>query len=352
MFCLNRLGLVAQLAHSAAAMTDAVFTPSAVAGRKHAGTWQLFLSLVAAVTVLPFVFVPMVAHAVPEGSPTLYVYGIILFLSTNFHVASTGWFFTDRQMRGHLGSHPVRYAVAPLAVIAACAAGFQWLGPLVADGIAMVFVGWLLWHYQKQNLGLLSFVAAGSDGAPLSVWERRTLTLTAVAGIAGVFNATQVAPAYVAREAGLLHEFGALLYLLVPLSAAIAIAGSASLRTNRLRLFFFVLGAAFYVPVYVFSDPVSAITGSATAHGLQYLVFMGTVSGSGQRSLKPVLVMLAIAGGGALALDYAADAGGLLKGLFVGGVMAHFIIDAGIWRLREPFQRGYMRRKFFFVFAR
>jgi hypothetical protein len=333
-------------------MTDAVFSAPALAGRKHAGTWQLFLGLLAAVTVLPFLFVPVVAQAVPEGSPALYVYGVIIFLSTNFHVASTGWFFTDREMRGHLAAHPLRYAVAPLAVIVACAIGFQWLGPVVADGIVVVFVGWLLWHYQKQNLGLLSFVAAGSDGVPLSSWERRTLMLTGVAGIAGVFSATQVAPAYLVHEAALLHTLGGLLYLLVPLFAAVAIARSASLRTNRLRLCFFLLGAAFYLPVYLFSDPVSAITGSATAHGLQYLVFMGTVSGSRQRSLRPVLVMLVIAGAGALALNFAADAGGLLKGLFVGGVMAHFIVDAGIWRLRESFQRGYMRRKFFFVFER
>lgn len=352
MICRDRLSLPGRLAYPAGRMTDAVFTPSAVAGRKHAGTWQLFLGLLAAVTVLPFLLVPVVARMVPDGSPVLYVYGLILFLSTNFHVASTGWFFTDREMRGHLAAHPVRYAVAPLGVIAACVVGFQWLGPVVADGIAMVFIGWLLWHYQKQNLGLLSFVAAGSDGVPLSPWERRTLMLTGVAGVAGVFSATQVAPAWLAREAALLHQLGGLLYLLVPVAAALAIVRSASLRTNRLRLFFFLLGAAFYLPVYLFADPVSAITGSATAHGLQYLVFMGTVSGSGQRSLRPVLVMLAIAAAGALALNGAADAGGLLKGLFVGGVMAHFIVDAGIWRLRGPFQRGYMRRKFFFVFER
>lgn len=36
-------------------MTDAAFTPSAVTARKHAGSWQLFLVLLAAVTVLPFV---------------------------------------------------------------------------------------------------------------------------------------------------------------------------------------------------------------------------------------------------------------------------------------------------------
>jgi len=41
-----------------------------------------------------------------------------------------------------------------------------------------------------------------------------------------------------------------------------------------------------------------------------------------------------------------------MKGLFVGAVMAHFVLDAGIWRLREAFQRGYMRKNFYFVFDR
>lgn len=337
-------------------MTDTVFTNQPLALRRHAAIWQLFLALLGAVTVLPFVFVPVVAHAVPDGSPTLYVYGFLIFISTNFHVASTGWFLTDREMRAHLTAHPVRYAIAPAAVIAACIAGFQLIGPPASDGIVLVFVGWLLWHYQKQNLGLLSFVAAGTGGGPLSTWERRALALTAMAGIAGVFSAAQVAPAYLTKAAAVLHAIGAAIYLLVPAVAAIAIFKTANLRTNRLRLFFFLTGTAFYLPVFVFSDPVSAITGSAMAHGLQYLVFMGIVSGSRQRSLLPVAAMLAIATAGAFFLNHAAEAPGALalalKGLFVGGVMTHFIVDAGIWRLREPFQRGYMRRKFYFVFER
>jgi hypothetical protein len=349
MNCLNCLGLSGDLAHSVVVMTDAVFQGQLL-GRKHAGAWQAFVGLLAAVTLAPFLIVPVVTHAVPDGSPVLYAYGALIFLSTNFHVASTGWFVTDPEMRTHFRAHPLRYVVAPVAVILACAVGFQWLGPKIGDGIIVVFVGWLLWHYQKQNLGLLSFVATGTDRVPVSVWERRTLMLTGIAGVAGVFSATGVAPAWLAGEFGYLHQLGAWLYLLVPVCAAVAVASNASLRINRLRLLFFVIGAAFYVPVFVFNDPVSAITGSATAHGLQYLVFMGTVSGSGRRSLRPVLAMLAIAAAGALALNYAADQGGMLKGLFIGGVMAHFIVDAGIWRLREPFQRGYMRRKFHFVF--
>jgi hypothetical protein len=89
-------------------MTDTVFSTESLPLRKHASTWQAFLMLLAAVTVLPFVVVPIVAHAVPDGSPVLYVYGFLIFLSTNFHVASTGWFLTDREMRTHLAAHPVR----------------------------------------------------------------------------------------------------------------------------------------------------------------------------------------------------------------------------------------------------
>jgi hypothetical protein len=37
---------------------------------------------------------------------------------------------------------------------------------------------------------------------------------------------------------------------------------------------------------------------------------------------------------------------------FIGVTMSHFVPDAGIWRLREPFQRRYMRKRFFFIFDR
>jgi hypothetical protein len=309
------------------------------------------------VTLLPLVLVPVVARAVPEGSPAMYAYGIVIFLSTNFHVASTGWFFTDREMRSHFWSRPGRYLIVPLGIILSTTAAFHFLGPDVRACIVLIFVTWLLWHYQKQNIGLLSFVAAGTDGVALSVWERRTLMLTGLAGMTGVFSVAQIVPAHLSSEFARLHQIGLLIYLLVPVAFAIAVMKSPQLRTNRVRLLFFLAGAAFYLPVFVFSDPVSAVTGCATAHGLQYLVFMGSVSGSRQATFRPVAIMLAIATGGAFLLDgvdnlAGTELGSALKGLFFGVVMSHFVLDAGIWRLRERFQRGYMRRKFFFVFDR
>src|SRR5258708_25248855 len=203
-------------------MTDSVFASQALAQRKHASAWYSFLTLLTVVTLFPFLLVPVVAHFVPEGSPALYLYGLIIFISTNFHVASTGWFFTDREMLSHFRSHPLRYGIVPGALILANAAAFQLLDPEVSNYISLTFVAWLLWHYQKQNVGLLSFIAAGTDGTSLSHWERHTLALTALAGIAGIFSVARIAPANLSIEFGRLHQIGAIVYLLVPIAVTVA----------------------------------------------------------------------------------------------------------------------------------
>ena len=76
--------------------------------------------------------------------------------------------------------------------------------------------------------------------------------------------------------------------------------------------------------------------------------------------MKDGAQVIIIAACGGLLLNHASDASTWLTppyssaiyGVFIGLVMAHFVLDAGIWRLREPFQRGYMRKKFDFIFDR
>lgn len=101
---------------------------------------MLFLALLAFVTLVPFLLVPMVAHVVPEDSQTLYVYNVFIFLSANFHVASTGWFFTDREMLHHFRTRPLRYVIIPGILVLANSAAFQILGSPTRDYIALIFV--------------------------------------------------------------------------------------------------------------------------------------------------------------------------------------------------------------------
>jgi hypothetical protein len=335
-------------------------TTRASATRMHAQAWQVFLILVSAATLLPFVIAPVVSQLAPEGSSAFYVYALINFFGSNFHVAATGWFFTDPEMRSHFRSRPLRYFVVPLLLVAGSTAAFCFLDRALTIWLLVAFLAWQLWHYQKQNVGLLSFVAAGTGGTPLSVWERRTFALAAVAGILGFFGVARLAPSGFTAEMALLHQAGGIIYCLVPVLFCVALVKVADLRRNTLRLLFFAFGALFFLPTYLFSDMVSALVGYAIAHGLQYIVFMGVVSVRRRNAAISLVKLLLIATAGAVLLDNAREGmewldqpfGAAVYGAFLGVVMAHFVLDAGIWRLREAFQRSYMRRRFFFVFDR
>jgi len=87
------------------------------------------------------------------------------------------------------------------------------------------------------------------------------------------------------------------------------------------------------------------------AHGLQYLLLVGMVAaGKGRRPDRALRLAafstVALIGGLALSvashLHGAAPAVRCLFGAYLGAVMAHFVIDAGVWRLRDPFPRAFL----------
>ena len=320
--------------------------------------WPLFLIAAAAATLLPLAIVPWADRLAPDSESALRLLVTLNFLGANFHVATTGWFYADPQMRGHFRAQPRRYLIVPALLIVASALAFEFVPAPLRGWLLLGFLSWQLWHYQKQNVGLLSFVAAGTASGPLSLWERRTLMLSAVAGILGFFSLNPIGLPSWAAEFAWAHRLGGAVYLLSPIAVAITIVKVPALRANPLRLAFLLMGAAFFLPTYLFDTATSATLGYAIAHGLQYLVFMAVVAGK-RRPLASLALMAAIGGAGAVLLNagiMAPDAGlpggNALYGAFIGTVMAHFVLDAGIWRLREPFQRGYMRERFAFVFNR
>lgn len=328
--------------------------------KSHPKPWYLFLALVSLASLSPFVIIPVAQQFIPGSSAALDIVIALNFVGANFHVASTGWFYTDRSMWSHFHSHPVRYLVVPCVLIAVSAALFHFIDHSLRGYLLFLFFSWQLWHFQKQNVGLLSFIAAGTDGVPVSTWERRTLALSAIAGILGLFSLSKIGLRHLSSEFATLHQIGLGVYLLASIAFCIAITKSPALRTNKLRLTCFLFGTSFFLPTFIFTDPISATLSYAIAHGLQYLVFMGFVSVGKQKPIASLITLLGIATLGAFILNAAILApdghefsyGYAAYGAFLGVVMAHFVLDADIWRLREPFQRGYMRKKFYFLFER
>jgi hypothetical protein len=128
------------------------------------------------------------------------------------------------------------------------------------------------------------------------------------------------------------------------------------LRAAPLRELVLLTLMLFYLPLFVFEDPLSAVFVYLVAHGLQYLVFMGfVVRRPDPRRLRNwgLLVAATLLIGGSIDLARLpgrwGGVGPALLGASYGLVIWHFLLDAGVWRLRESFQRGYMAERFDFL---
>ncbi len=212
--------------------------------KKLARTWNLFLVLIAVASLLPFALMPLAAHVIPDGK-SLSIVLAITFLGANFHVAMTGWFYTDPEMRGHFRSRPMRYLLIPAILVPAGAALYAFAEPTIRVYLIATFLGWQLWHYQKQNIGLLSFIAAGTDRTPLSIWERRTLAAAAIPGIMGFFSLAGLGGVGFAAGFKQLHQVAIVFVWVLPVLFCLAVIKTPALRSNRLRLVFFSFGTLF-----------------------------------------------------------------------------------------------------------
>jgi hypothetical protein len=98
------------------------------------------------------------------------------------------------------------------------------------------------------------------------------------------------------------------------------------------------------------------VAGLTIAHGLQYLLLVGLLAGGAPAGAAPsppvgVVLMVNIALVAGLGLNQAAhlhSAQGIARGVYgayLGLVMAHFVIDAGLWRLRDEFPRSFLTQR-------
>jgi hypothetical protein len=299
-----------------------------------------------------------IALAPRAGAPAPEGLAFLLFTGSSVHVASTGWFYTVPAVRAHMRRHPARYFWWPIALIAGAGAITASVPRAAVYWLLLPYFGWQFFHYQKQNLGLAALCAAASRLRPLSSAERRALTGAGLAGIAGL-----------AGRPGLLQlplrpPVPALLPAAAIGFAACVVAGIVCLltrpRAQRPGGFcaVYLMALSFSLPVFLFTSPYAAVAGLTIAHGLQYLLLMGMLAAGGQAGSRrgiartaqlAALCNIALLGGAALSVasDQLSAGSGQrwLYGLFLGAVMAHFVIDAGLWRMRAEFPRAFLQAR-------
>lgn len=333
---------------------------------------QRFLLALLLSTWIPMLFFFSLAHLETTYFSIRGMKSLFLFLGTA-HVPATLFFYTDKNFSHIIRQHRARYIYFPLALTIAAGLLVAFSSPITQVYLFLIFWGWQAFHYGRQNLGIYSFTSiAQQTGAPDRL-EKLSIDLATICGILGTFRilGLGVVPDYLHGTLITLYEFGKFGYFAVIVFALYVYARNFQ-RTTAVKSVFFWTLVLFFLPIYLSNNINVTFFSYAIAHGLQYIIFMGIVSlnteQSGhatawryQNALTLMGLMLVIG-----ILFYNADAlrgfefvksNALLVrsfdfffGAVLGATMAHFVIDAGAWRLSKLPQREYMSKSFGFIF--
>jgi hypothetical protein len=276
----------------------------------------------------------------------------LLFVTSSVHVASTGWFFTLPEVRAHVSTHRRRYVVVPTVLVSLTAATALVLPEARFSWLLLGFFAWQFLHFQKQNLGMAALAGISAGAGSVSRSERRALLLAGIAGIGGLLVHPELLQLTVDLRLRWAFPVTAAVFGLAAAWGTAALLRRPPERRPSSYALVYLSSLLFFLPVFVFGSPYAAVAGLVVAHGGQYLVIVGFIAGA-DRADRPralnLALLLNVALIGGLALNAASHlhgaelAGRAVYGAYLGAVMAHFVIDAGLWRLRDEFPREFLR---------
>lgn len=338
--------------------------------RPHVARQRFLLALLLS-TWIPMLFFISVAHLETAYFSIKGMKSLFLFLGTA-HVPATFFFYTDRNFSHIVRQHKARYIYFPLLLTVGAGLVVAFSSTTTQAYLFLAFWAWQAFHYGRQNLGIYSFASIAQASRAPDKLEKLAIDLTTVCGVMGTFRVLGmgVAPEYLTGTFDNLYTFGRFGYFALIVFSLYVYARNFQ-RTTFLKTIFFWTLILFFLPIYLSNDINVTFLSYAIAHGLQYIIFMGIVSFGGKQteraglaryqSLLTLMLLMILLG----LLFYNADAlrgfefvknnglliraGDFLFGAVLGATMAHFVIDAGAWRLSRAEQRQYMTKSFGFI---
>jgi hypothetical protein len=276
---------------------------------------------------------------------------VLLFIGSSVHVASTAYLFTEADVRAHTAADRFRYVWAPIILVGAAATiaaavpvdHLQWL--------LLPYFAWQFFHFHKQNLGMVALAASSNARRGPTSHERQALSVVASFGILGLLARPGLLQ--LTLQTPFSHLYG---FALIGFMCGVVLGVKVLLTRPRLErgagfASTYLMALLFFAPIFLFHSPYAAVAGITIGHGLQYLLLVGLIAVRTNEGKNPagglaLLINLGLLGGLLLAmashLHKAQSFGRAIFGVYLGLTMAHFVIDAGIWRLREPFPRLFM----------
>lgn len=325
---------------------------AANAGSAFGSRRDAWLAATLALTLFPCVLVVVLAP--PAGRNPVPALVLLLFVGSSMHVAATGWFLTVGQVREHMWAQPMRYVWTPCVLVVGLAVLSVGLPTRALIWVVLGFFAWQFQHFQKQNLGVAALGARSCGARGLSLVERRALVAAGVGGIAALVGHPDLLQVVGVHRQPWLFTTGAVVFAVAVIVGVVSVARRPTIDRPARFAIVYLVSLLFFVPVFCFASPYAAVAGLTIAHGLQYLLLVGLLA-SAPSDDNPagvgLLVLLTIALAAGVALNWASHqhGGGPLEraafGAYLGVVSAHFVIDAGLWRLRDEFPRRFLTQR-------
>src|SRR5215469_3149550 len=300
--------------------------------------------------------VSVILLAPPADAPPIRALSWLIFVGSSVHVASTGWLFTLPAVRGYAKAHLTRCVWVPAGLIGGAAVVAALMTPAAFQWLLLPYFWWQFYHYQKQNVGMAALAAAALQVRGLGKTERWSLVLAGVATL-GVLAAD---PKLVGLRVQLgwpwLRTAALAVFILAVASGVAALARRPAAARPNGYCAVYLTSLLFGLPAFVFASPYAAVGGMTVAHGLQYLLLIALIAcqaGPPRPVRLALLANIALIGGALLSaashLHNSTQPGRLLFGAYLGVVMVHFVIDAGIWRMRDPLARSFITQSLPFL---
>jgi hypothetical protein len=262
------------------------------------------------------------------------------------HVGATAFFYFDRDFFKLIGENKQRFFLWPAMLALGCLAVFYsnaaaWT--LLVTG----FFAWQLYHFQRQNYGLIAFAAKSAGLAKLPVELTWMLNFGVAGAICNLLRRIDLKGAFASATA---YDLSVVLFLASTVLLLKVLLTMPRLRADLPVVIFTVLGWMFYLPTLVSTTDLVGYWSYAIAHGAQYIIFMIVVSGNRKHGATALSLFLLLFAAMLLAFDHLNRSGAGMAA-YTGLVMGHFLIDAKIWRLREPIQGSLIKQRFAFIFS-
>lgn len=309
-----------------------------------------FFAMLAVVTAVPIFLLPLHRMEIPSEINNLVLFAWII--AGYGHVMSTLWFGADRDYHAIIRNHWQRM-LASLAVLPMIMAAIVLVSAAAAGWAYAFYIVWLAHHYNRQNYGLLSFAAGHDKFGPLPREIGWMLHLTTAAGAIRMVAMPTIYPGMSPLADPVFAHWGWYVAA-VPFAIAVMLFAWVVARERRLwrsptTLLFLTLSLIFFMPSFNTGPHSTSFLPYAMAHGAQYLLIMGVTARQSRFGLWGVLLIAYLV----MALGFVAYSITAIPWAqaYVGVVMWHFLVDARLWRLRDPAVRAVVKSRFGFLFG-